>query len=67
MTSLAADAGIEAAVAWVSEWAADCWLASIVQLSAPVDGPAIAIIWLIGVVLLGALALLLSRMTRRLQ
>jgi hypothetical protein len=64
LLALAAYAGIEAAVGWMAGMgSADGLIAWFAQIAAPLDGPLIAIVWLVGVAILGVVTALIRRLT----
>jgi hypothetical protein len=63
LLALAAYAGIEAAVGWMAGLdAADGLIAWFAQFAAPLDGPLIAIVWVIGAALLASATVLIRRL-----
>jgi hypothetical protein len=64
LLALATYAGIEAAVGWMAGMgAADGLIAWFAQIAAPLDGPLIAIVWLVGVAILGVVTVVIRRLT----
>lgn len=64
LLALATYAGIEAAVGWMAGiGAADGLLAWFAHMTAPIDGPVVAIVWLLGVALFGGLTIVMRRLT----
>lgn len=63
LLALAAYAGVEAIVGWLSGiGAADGAVAGFVLAAAPLDGVVVAMVWLVGVVILGGAAILVRRL-----
>ncbi len=64
LLALAAYAAVEAAVGWMAGMgSADGLIAWVAQIAAPLDGPLIAIVWLVGVAILSVVTALIRRLT----
>lgn len=64
LLALAVCASVELSVCRLADMgAADGLIAWFAQIAAPLDGPLIAIVWLVGVAMLGGVTVLIRRLT----